>query len=89
MDRARRAGTTALVTALVLMSAGMPAGLPLAVAAAVAWPVSTLVVSEVQTGGASASDEFVEIANQGPGPVDLIANYTAFQDLLRGVPGAR
>ena len=32
---------------------------------------STLVVSEVQTGGASASDEFVEIANQGTGPVDL------------------
>ena len=33
--------------------------------AAVGWPTSTLVVSEVQTGGASASDEFVEIANQG------------------------
>ncbi len=40
--------------------------------AAVAWPPSTLVVSEVQTGGASASDEFVEIANQGAAPVDLL-----------------
>ena len=36
-------------------------------AAAVGWPPSTLVVSEVQTGGASASDEFVELANQGAG----------------------
>ena len=36
-----------------------------------AWPVSTLVVSEIQTGGASASDEFVEIANQGAATVDL------------------
>ena len=34
-------------------------------------PSSTLVVSEVQTGGTSASDEFVELANQGAAPVDL------------------
>ena len=34
-------------------------------------PVSTLVVSEVQTGGTSASDEFVEVANQGATAVDL------------------
>ena len=72
MDRARRAGTTALVIALVLISVGLPAGPGHARAAAVGWPVSTLLVSEVQTGGASASDEFVEIANQGTGPVDLI-----------------
>ena len=32
---------------------------------------SSLVLSEVQTGGASASDEFAEIANAGPSPVDL------------------
>ena len=43
-------------------AAGGPLG---ARAATVAWPTSTLVVSEVQTGGGSASDEFVEIANQG------------------------
>ena len=36
-----------------------------------AWPPSTLVVSEVQTGGGSASDEFVELANQGATPIDL------------------
>ena len=42
-----------------------------ALAADVSWPVSSLVVSEIQTGGASASDEFVEIANQGAAPVDL------------------
>ncbi|HXG26171.1 MAG TPA: lamin tail domain-containing protein, partial [Candidatus Binatia bacterium] len=40
-------------------------------AAQVAWPVSTLLVSEVQTGGASASDEFAEVTNAGPTSVDL------------------
>jgi hypothetical protein len=38
---------------------------------AVTWPVSTLLVSEVQTGGASASDEFAEITNVGASNVDL------------------
>ena len=42
------------------------------VAAAVAWPASTgLLISEVQTGGASASDEFVELYNAGPVAADL------------------
>ena len=72
MDRARRAGTAALVIAFVLVSVGSPAGASRAIAADVAWPVSSLVVSELQTGGACASDEFVEIANQGAGPVDLV-----------------
>jgi hypothetical protein len=31
--------------------------------AAVAWPVSSLVIGEVVTGGASASDEYVEVTN--------------------------
>ncbi|HMA46885.1 MAG TPA: hypothetical protein VKP11_06765, partial [Frankiaceae bacterium] len=39
--------------------------------AAVTWPVATLLVSEVQTGGASASDEFAEITNVGQASVDL------------------
>lgn len=39
--------------------------------AAVAWPPSTLLVSELQTGGASASDEFAEITNVGATSVDL------------------
>ena len=70
MDRARRAGFTALIVVVVVAAAGGFAG-PRVRAASVDWPPSTLVVSEVQTGGASASDEFVEVANQGDGPVDL------------------
>jgi outer membrane biosynthesis protein TonB len=77
MQRVRRAADVALplVVALCLSSlpaAVLPFGGGVASAAMVPWPVSTLVVSEVQTGGSSASDEFVEIANQGSGPVDLI-----------------
>ena len=64
MDRARRAGLTALIVVVMVATAGGP-GLAPALAASVGWPASALVVSEVQTGGASASDEFVEIANQG------------------------
>ena len=77
MQRVRRAADVALalVVGLCLSSlpaAAIPLGRGVALAATVAWPVSTLVVSEVQTGGSNASDEFVEIANQGAGPVDLI-----------------
>lgn len=77
MQRVRRAADVALalVVALCLSSlpaAAIPLGPRAALAASVAWPVSTLVVSEVQMGGSSASDEFVEIANQGGAPVDLI-----------------
>ena len=84
MSRARRAGPVALSLALVLalVAASLAVGGPPAAirtgwpsppspSAAVAWPVSTLVISEVQTGGASASDEFVELSNAGPLPVDL------------------
>ena len=70
MRRARRAGRSALV--LALLGAIVVPFSPSAVAGPVTWPTSTLVLSEVQTGGASASDEFVEIANQGAGPVDLL-----------------
>ena len=87
MSRARCARAVALpvalVLALVLTSlAAAAARRPLAhpptttepriAVTAVAWPVSTLLISEVQTGGASASDEFAEIANAGPLAVDLI-----------------
>lgn len=71
MDRARRAGLTALILVVLVSSAGGPGGSP-ALAAAVGWPTSALVLSEVQTGGASASDEFVEIANQAGTPIDLV-----------------
>ena len=86
MSRARRAGPVALPLALVLalVSASLamaahrpsflaPAASPSRVTlAAAAWPVSTLVISEVETGGASASDEFAELANAGPLTVDLM-----------------
>ena len=68
MHRARRAGLSALIVLVILLVGLVPArqprptmGLPVA---DVSWPVSTLVVSEVQTGGTSASDEFVEVATR-------------------------
>nr|MBA2382295.1 lamin tail domain-containing protein [Chloroflexota bacterium] len=84
MFRARRAGLIALSFALILVlviasvatAARRPAGTSTAgasrsIAAAVPWPTSTLVVSEIETGAASASDEFAELANAGTLPVDL------------------
>ncbi len=48
-------------------------------AAAVAWPPSAgLLVAEVVTGGASASDEYVEITNAGPAPADLAGMELAY-----------
>ncbi|MEP6638570.1 MAG: lamin tail domain-containing protein [Chloroflexota bacterium] len=70
MDRARRAGFTALIFVFVAAVLGGASGAP-ALAGVVAWPPSSLVISELQTGGASASDEFVEVANQGAAPLDL------------------
>ena len=76
MQRARRAAAAALALVVALCLSSVPAATPpfagIARAAAVAWPPSTLVLSEIQTGGASASDEFVEIANQGAASIDLI-----------------
>jgi uncharacterized protein YdeI (BOF family) len=76
MDRFRRAGQALLLVLVVasfaLVRPAASAWLPRAdLAAAVAWPTSTLVVSEVQTGGTSASDEFAEISNAGAVAVDL------------------
>src|SRR4051794_35263713 len=70
MDRVRRAGMAALIV-VVLVAVGGWRGVAPAFAGVVPWPASTLVISEIQTGGLSASDEFVEVANQGPGPVDV------------------
>ena len=48
-------------------------------AAAVAWPPSAgLLIAEVVTGGASASDEYVEITNAGPAPADLAGMELAY-----------
>ena len=47
--------------------------------AAVAWPPSTgLLIAEVVTGGASASDEYVEITNAGAVPADLAGMELAY-----------
>lgn len=72
MERTRRAGIAALFVVLSVGGVAFAAALESAVQpAAVAWPPSTLLVSEVQTGGASASDEFAEITNVGSSAVDL------------------
>ena len=48
-------------------------------AAAVAWPPSAgLLIAEVVTGGASASDEYVEITNAGAVPADLAGMELAY-----------
>ena len=71
MDRVRRAGMAALIVVVLVGASGW--GRVGSVSAGnVGWPPSTLVVSEIQTGGASASDEFVEVANQGSTAVDLV-----------------
>ena len=64
---------SALLVSLTVASAFLSAAIPPALVAAVAaWPPSTgLVVAEVVTGGASASDEYIEIANSGSSAADL------------------
>jgi len=73
VERTRTAALVALFVVLSVGGAVMGAGANLApsLLAAVTWPTSTLLVSEVQTGGASASDEFAEITNVGAAAVDL------------------
>ena len=58
-------------------------------AAAVAWPPSTgLLLAEVVTGGAPASDEYVEITNAGPVPADLVRVRIARRLAEIGAPAA-
>ena len=72
MER-RVAPIAALVVVLALagVAAGAPADPVPQALGVVTWPESTLLVSEVQTGGASASDEFAEITNASGVAVDL------------------
>lgn len=76
MPRARIATLNALsalaLAASIAVAVGAEPDAAVEPAAEVGWPPSSLVVSEVQTGGASASDEFVEISNAGAANVDLI-----------------
>ena len=87
MDRVRRAGQAALLLLVVgSLAAVRPSASTqpeVAPAAAVSWPTSTLVVSEVQTGGASASDEYAEISNAGPVAVDLTGYELVVRDIDR------
>ena len=64
---------SAMLVSLMIVAASLAIALPPGLAAAVAtWPPSTgLVVAEVMTGGASASDEYVELANAGSAAADL------------------
>jgi len=73
VDRTRAAAPAALFVVLAVAGAALAAGSSPATVqlGAVSWPVATLLVSEVQTGGASASDEFAEITNVGATAVDL------------------
>ena len=78
MARARLAAIAALFIVLALGGAAraVPGAIPRLVAvplAAVAWPPSgQLLVAEIVTGGASASDEYVELTNASGTPVDLV-----------------
>lgn len=77
--RAPRSAIAGLLAVFVAVIAALPAApdpapgrIVLGTAAAVTWePSGGLVVAEVMTGGASASDEYVEISNAGPAPLDL------------------
>jgi outer membrane biosynthesis protein TonB len=76
MDRARRAVVIALFLVLslgsVVLGVGIVPSTAVRPAAVVTWPPATLLLAELMTGGASASDEFVELTNAGPEAVDLV-----------------
>jgi hypothetical protein len=76
LPRSAVLGALVVLLGISITGRGSPpdpaAALPLAPAAVVGWPVSTgLLVAEVVTGGASASDEFIEVTNAGPVQLDL------------------
>ena len=78
MER-RLAPLAALVVVLSMGGVAFAAPSPEVVAlGSVTWPVYTLLISEVQTGGASASDEFAEITNVGGSDVDLAGLELAY-----------
>ena len=81
MARVRPAAYAGLPLVLLLaasVSAAVPRR-PAVALAAVAWPPSAgLVVAEIVTGGASASDEYVEVANAGTVPMDLAGLELAY-----------
>src|SRR6478735_5379352 len=81
MARARFAVLAAMLVVLLGGVAGPPAALRFAgvPVAAVAWPPSSgLLVAEVVTGGASASDEYVELTNASATAIDLTGLEVAY-----------
>lgn len=65
-------GVCAVLALVLVVSASAAAALSPGLAAAAAWPSSTrLLLAEFVSGGSSASDEYVEIANAGPVAADL------------------
>src|SRR4051794_22658025 len=77
MDRVRRAGMAALIVVVLVAASGWPGVAPV-LAGVVPWPASPLVISEIQTGGASRSDEFGEVANQGQARVDMAGREVGY-----------
>jgi hypothetical protein len=80
-SRLRSAGPSLLAACLTLtLASGFVRAAPTQPAtAAVAWlPSSGLLLSEVMTGGASASDEFIELYNASSDPVDLIGDEIVY-----------
>jgi hypothetical protein len=71
VERVRVATFGALVVALSIVGVTVGSIIPSSALNETSWPTATLLVSEVQTGGASASDEFIELTNAGASTVDL------------------
>ncbi|TAM73539.1 MAG: lamin tail domain-containing protein, partial [Chloroflexota bacterium] len=81
---ARPYAAPAIVALVLLVFVGLAIP-PASGAAAVAWsPSTSLLISEVQTGGLSASDEFVELYNAAAQPVDLTGLEVAYASATGG-----
>ncbi|HEY7941931.1 MAG TPA: lamin tail domain-containing protein [Candidatus Limnocylindrales bacterium] len=80
-SRLRSAGPSLLAACLTLtLASGLVRAAPSGpTTAAVAWPPSGgLLLSEVMTGGASASDEFIELDNASSDPLDLVGDEVVY-----------
>ena len=76
---APRGVALALVAPLLFVAAVSAGVSPPCAAASVTWsPSSGLVIGEVVTGGASASDEYVEIYNAGAAAVDMAGDELVY-----------
>ncbi len=86
-SRLRSAGPSLLAACLTLtLASGFVRAAPTGpTTAAVAWPPSSgLLLSEVMTGGASASDEFIELYDASTDPVDLVGDEVVYVSATGG-----